>query len=467
MSASGEISAPPGAPAWIDVTRARRAHRRLARASRFGYFLAFPITVAAPVLVGAAVLARGVWELAAACAVLLLLAGVLWMIHGVAVGSRVAAVVHAALACGACALLLSADPEVGGAAGAEHAYRLLLGLPPGPSVDFPPWYRRAAVVVAVVGYAGVVLTGTWTAFRDREILRALPPVSGGGKKVAGGLAGGVRRVLASPRGRRGALYVGLAVAVWATIMVAGLSAFVFWMVTVPNPRPWNLPPAVWLALVAAGLVLGGANLLFVAGRRELARHAAELRARDPRPPVLLIRSFDDDRIQVGRRWTWSQLLFNMRPYTLEEAVADEMSRHGPVVAFGRPGERRPPLGAAREYVAQDRWREHLEAHVAEARVIVAVLGGSGGLAWEWEAILRSGSLPRVVLVVPPRSGPEIRRRLDLLSAATGHPELAEVLGEGDLSRVLACRFGEVDVDRVVTCRVRDEEAYRIALSALA
>jgi hypothetical protein len=468
VSASGEVSAPPrAAAAWIDLTRARRAHRRLARASRFGYFLAFPIAVAAPVLVGVAVLDRKAWEVALACAVLLLLAGVRWMIWGVARGSRVAAVVHAALACGACALLLSADLEEGGAVRAEHAYRLLLGLPPGPAIDLPSWYETAAPVVLLAGYAGVILIGVWTAFREREVIRAFPPAREGGGEGAGSLAGEVRRVLASRRGRRGALYAGVAVTVWAAIMVAVVAAAIFWITLAMNPRPWAFPPAVWLALVATGLVIGGANLLFIAGRRELTRHAADLRARDPRAPVLLIRSFDDDRIEVGRRWTWSQLLFNMRPYTLEEAVADEMARHGPVVAFGRPGERRPPLGAAREYVAHDRWQEHLEAHIAEARVIVAVLGGSGGLAWEWEAILRSASLPRVVLVVPPRPGPEIRRRLDALSAATGHPELAEALGEGDLSRVLACRFGEVDVDRVITCRVRDEEAYRIALSALA
>jgi hypothetical protein len=263
------------------------------------------------------------------------------------------------------------------------------------------------------------------------------------------------------------LYVGAAVVVWAATLLAGIAGLVSWLLTAAEPWPWALPVWVWPAAMAAGAVMAGVSRLFVAGRRELARQAADLRSRDPRPPVLLVRSFDDDRMQVRRRWTWSQLFFNMRAYTFEEAVADEMSRHGPVVAVGRPGERRPPLGAAREYIADDRWRERVEEYVAEARVIVAVLGGSGGLAWEWATILRSGALHRLVLVIPPVSADEVRRRLHALSAAAGHRELAETLGDGDLERVLACRFGEVEVDRAVTCRVRDEEAYRIALSALA
>jgi hypothetical protein len=75
-----------------------------------------------------------------------------------------------------------------------------------------------------------------------------------------------------------------------------------------------------------------------------------------------------------------------------------MSRVGPVVAIGRPGERLPELGAARLYAADDQWRDRVSSLVRHARVVLIRAGNTPNLWWEIEQTMIAVPASRVILV---------------------------------------------------------------------
>jgi hypothetical protein len=104
-------------------------------------------------------------------------------------------------------------------------------------------------------------------------------------------------------------------------------------------------PAGALGYQMGQLILGTAILLFGTAwlyrraRRSALLPATELSKRNPRPIVLYLRSFLDDKIKMrarhanGRSW-----LEKAVRVTLEEVITDHLWRYGPVVAIGKPGD---------------------------------------------------------------------------------------------------------------------------------
>jgi len=84
---------------------------------------------------------------------------------------------------------------------------------------------------------------------------------------------------------------------------------------------------------------------------------------DARPPVLLLRSWRDDRIKIrtrrGGRHSLIERLSLRRFDRFEETLAWSLWRFGPVVAAGQPGTSPPALGAAREVLPADAWTGRL------------------------------------------------------------------------------------------------------------
>lgn len=161
---------------------------------------------------------------------------------------------------------------------------------------------------------------------------------------------------------------------------------------------------------------------------------------DDRPPVLLLRSFDDDGLKVMSQWQFSlgdilwlwhpfkvlNWFFAGHPLTLEERMARKLSRLGPVIAVGRPGERLPPIGFARRYYHNDSWKDAVERHIRDCQLVVMVLGKIDksedpekevGLAWEIRTLIEMGvdgrlGAEQLVLAIPPLGREEIQRRWD-------------------------------------------------------
>jgi len=160
----------------------------------------------------------------------------------------------------------------------------------------------------------------------------------------------------------------------------------------------DLFAVVAYVFVALGL------LLVRTGWKYDVRRAADVVAADTRPPVLYLRSFQDDvRSPVGGAFgVWLKVMMWFFPLSFEQELAAIMNRIGPFVAVGRPGERLPELGANRYYFSNDEWRVRVSELVQRARLTVILCGSTGNLWWEIDHVLASVSPRHVVLLVPER-----------------------------------------------------------------
>ena len=106
-----------------------------------------------------------------------------------------------------------------------------------------------------------------------------------------------------------------------------------------------------LAIAVFTLFLGVASWFYLLGRKLVSKSVRDLINANKRPPILILRSFRDDEAWYVLRRPWLTLangpigiFFNW--VSFEEALAEHLSRYGPVIAIGRPGERYATLGAA-------------------------------------------------------------------------------------------------------------------------
>lgn len=174
-------------------------------------------------------------------------------------------------------------------------------------------------------------------------------------------------------------------------------------------------------LISCGL-LGAGGLLAVPGIRFLIRgrkyralSANEALANDPRPPVIYLRSFKDDKaaalaLGLARAsnlkylWHWALMFYNA-PHEFaglneEETLAQVLRTAGPMVAIGRPGEKLPQLGAARVYVDDAVWRQKVQEFLQQAALVVLRLGKTDGFWWEVEQSAKTLDPRRLVFLVP-------------------------------------------------------------------
>jgi hypothetical protein len=174
--------------------------------------------------------------------------------------------------------------------------------------------------------------------------------------------------------------------------------------TIQKRKPSDFMGDLLVNFLFFGLMVLWARI-YILGRRMSQLSAEEAIARDPRPPILLLRSFSDDHsLRVKRSG-----MFAKSPLTamkgdsvgFEEILVRVLADFGPVLAIGRPGEALPPIGAARTYVPEGMdWKEVVRALANKSAWIVMVLGASEGFHWELEMVLGLGSPEKVVIVVP-------------------------------------------------------------------
>ncbi len=131
--------------------------------------------------------------------------------------------------------------------------------------------------------------------------------------------------------------------------------------------------------------------------------AEQLLARDPRPPVVYLRSFEADSELVLRPAVfWSKLtnvLFDyMVTFSPEQELAEILNRVGPVIAIGKPGEPLPELGAARLYVSDADWKDKVTDMIARSRLVVIRTGSTPNLQWEIEQTMARVPRRQILLV---------------------------------------------------------------------
>ncbi len=203
---------------------------------------------------------------------------------------------------------------------------------------------------------------------------------------------------------------------WVALAVASVATFVIVVAALSLlMRAFGLRPASPVAQVATL----AAMFVFYMGIRRAKLSARELRVRDRRPPVLVLRQFGDDFLESGR------MSFGGAP-TFEHFVAGELTRIGPVVAIGRPGERLQPLGASRDYLADSDWQTAVTTTIGDAALVVFVLGDSENVLWEFRKSIETHGKKRTLIVVPPLTDRDAlgRRWSGFVQAS------ADLLGEG-------------------------------------
>jgi hypothetical protein len=169
-------------------------------------------------------------------------------------------------------------------------------------------------------------------------------------------------------------------------------------------------------------------------RKRMAPDALTLMAKDPRAPILYLRSFVDDKLDGSSQdnsYVLSGLqggLFAALLHSLpgavrspEERLAKMMRRYGPFIAVSDPAEQLPELGAARLSLQTHEWQSVVTNLMKRSRLIVIRPGSSRGLWWEIERVLRSVPSDRVVFWLP---GPARGRR----DPRAVYRELNRVLG---------------------------------------
>lgn len=136
-------------------------------------------------------------------------------------------------------------------------------------------------------------------------------------------------------------------------------------------------------------------------------------ADDPRPPVLYLRSFTSDsrtaRVDkdnsgiadfISIPSSFFSFVREWRGHSEEEYWSSAMSRIGPSVAIGAPGQL-PFRGSARLYVSDDQWQAKVHELILQAALVVVLGGGGGeGLRWEIEQVSMFVSPERLVFLLP-------------------------------------------------------------------
>lgn len=152
-------------------------------------------------------------------------------------------------------------------------------------------------------------------------------------------------------------------------------------------------------------------LLYVLWRVGLRLSFASARATldiDPRPPIVMLRNFEEDGLRVQAVYTRSgimSLVSPIRSRTFEELLASRLSQWGPVIAISRPGARVRHIGAARESFSDAEWQQAVGAWCSRALVVLVSgtpAGVTNGYQWELSYVDSDLKHQRLMVVVPPR-----------------------------------------------------------------
>ena len=238
---------------------------------------------------------------------------------------------------------------------------------------------------------------------------------------------------------------------WATPFAVGIATGVACLIVLAL-----LQRAIGLQL---GAVIGQAAGLagmwaFYRAMRHTKPRASELRAKDTRPPVLLLREFGDDALGTAR----------LNPgRSFEHFFTRELDRIGPTISVGRPGERLAPLGASRDYLDSPDWKSAVGTLIEDAAVIAFLLGDSESLLWEFRRTIETRGRARTLVIVPPLPDRgEVQRRWTHFVQAT-----ASVIGPGlppDLPKERVLVFAFAGEDAVLFVGGRESRRIRSWLS---
>lgn len=142
---------------------------------------------------------------------------------------------------------------------------------------------------------------------------------------------------------------------------------------------------------------------------------------DSRPPILLLRAFDDEAFLLEHyEVSYTLALGQSVPRRFEELLCEIFSKIGPPIAIARPEENLPPIGAARYWV-KDRidinaWKHVVNEIINDSQYVLIIMGRmtmddkETGLGWEASQMLSEQNLSKAIFIMPPVEDQEARRR---------------------------------------------------------
>lgn len=208
--------------------------------------------------------------------------------------------------------------------------------------------------------------------------------------------------------------------------------------------------------------------LLVRMRRYFQVDADALLRVDRRPPILFLRSFEDDE-----KLTFAQSGEALFDYSLETRLSRHFIHFGPFIAIGAPSDDLPVPGAARMRLSDADWQAQVRRWMSTAQAIVMYCGNTFWVNWELAMLARKGYLHKVIVLFPPRRGwaqpskklvDDIRKRLTGVRAALQGTRWAHAATslepEKDLRALLFNADGTLTAIR---SRREDRDAYHLAV----
>jgi len=171
---------------------------------------------------------------------------------------------------------------------------------------------------------------------------------------------------------------------------------------------------VWFSIGAFAL-FGIGSPFFKTGAKIKQLTVDELLEKDTREPILLLRPFTKDEIDIRELTGFAKdnmfspnYFINKSGLTFEEKIVETFNMLAPVIAIGRPKEGMQPLGASRTYVPDSQWQDKVIELASKSSYILFIVDDSPSLRWEFQEMVKLKSLDRLFLIMPPlKKGEEI------------------------------------------------------------
>jgi hypothetical protein len=200
-------------------------------------------------------------------------------------------------------------------------------------------------------------------------------------------------------------------------------------------------------------------------KRRTQLQATEALEHDNRTPILLLRSFADDGVnyvplEIQQSAPRLASLHHLR-FQLEEKIARELSRKGPPIAIGAPGETLPPVGAYRQYCSEAEWQAVVLSRIAEARAVVVIASQTKWVSWELDQIVRNKHIGKCMIFFPPLTPDVHAKRVETVLRAISPDASADIAAFG----VVALLFHPSGHITAVVDQKQAKQSYVLAAQA--
>ncbi len=165
------------------------------------------------------------------------------------------------------------------------------------------------------------------------------------------------------------------------IVLGGIAVIMFFVIVGNDLNDGRL--SGFLLGIATFVLLAYSMYLYQQGERHFQPTAKEAMAQDSRAPVLYLRSFENENDVSSE----------------EEVLAKILKEVGPFVAIGRPEDKLPMLGAARDYLGHGDWKSRVSDLMQKSSLVIFLAGKTEGLLWEMRQCMKHVSPENLVVLI--------------------------------------------------------------------